>query len=182
MKAGVMHLTQGFSLANNTTSSVYGVIANSPSRAVRFANAMEVMAPKPEYAISYGTDYYDWDAMGSAPIVDVSGAKGHFALALAEKFQNLNVVVQDTAPVVHGSKLALQGRVTSMPHDIFEAQPVCADVFLLRWVLHNWSDDLCVRILQAQVPALKKGARVILQEAFLPERNSVPLCKERDYR
>lgn len=47
--------------------------------------------------------------MGSAPIVDVGGAKGHFALALAEKFQNLNVVVQDTAPVVHGQNLLCRG-------------------------------------------------------------------------
>lgn len=143
---------------------------------------MKVMASKPEYALSYGTNYYDWGSLGSAQVVDVGGAKGHFALALAEKFQNLSIMVQDTAAVVQESGSAFEGRVSFMAHDVFDAQPVCADVFLLRWVLHNWSDDLCVRILQAQVPALKTGARVIVQEALMPQWNSVPLCKERDCR
>lgn len=141
---------------------------------------MKVMASKPEYALSYGTDYYDWDSLGSAHVVDVGGAKGHFALALAAKFQNLSITVQDTAAVVHESESAFDGNVSFMAHDVFDTQLVCADVYVLRWVLHNWSDDLCVRILQAQVPALKTGEIVIVQEALLPDPESVPLYKERD--
>jgi hypothetical protein len=55
-----------------------------------------------------------------------------------------------------------------MEHDFFQDQPVCADAYLLRWVLHDWSDKYAIKILRALIPALKKGARIIVNEFVLP--------------
>jgi hypothetical protein len=52
--------------------------------------------------------------------------------------------------------------------DFFTLQAVAADVYYFRSIFHNWADKYCVRILQNLVPALKKGARVIIHERVLP--------------
>jgi hypothetical protein len=45
---------------------------------------------------------------------------------------------------------------------MFEPQPVVgADIYMLKWILHDWPDAESVAILKALVPALKPGARVL---------------------
>lgn len=174
---------QGFSLANNTTGSIYDVISEYPQRAVRFANAMKVMTSKPEFDACYGTDFYDWASLGTARVVDVGGGNGHFALTLAKRYPRLDVVVQDMAKVVENATSGdLRERVRFMAHNLFDAQTIAADVFFFRWIFHNWSDRYCIQILRAQLPALKKGARLVVQESFMPASGSVSQCKERDLR
>ena len=64
----------------------------------------------------------------------------------------------------------LRSRVSFMPYDFFTPQPVRdADVYLFRWIFHSWSDEYGVRILRSQIPALKKGARILINEWCLPE-------------
>jgi hypothetical protein len=46
-----------------------------------------------------------------------------------------------------------------------------ADVYYLRWILHDWSDKYCVKILKSLIPAMKQGARL-----FLSERSFEPPC------
>ncbi|KJK79860.1 hypothetical protein H634G_04099 [Metarhizium anisopliae BRIP 53293] len=173
----------GFSLANNTTGSIYDVISEYPQRAVRFANAMKVMTSKPEFDACYGTDFYDWASLGTARVVDVGGGNGHFALTLAKQYPRLDVVVQDMAKVVENATSGdLRERVRFMAHNLFDAQTIAADVFFFRWIFHNWSDRYCIQILRAQLPALKKGARLVVQESFMPASGSVSQWKERDLR
>ncbi|KAF4629778.1 hypothetical protein G7Y89_g8370 [Cudoniella acicularis] len=173
----------GFSLANNTTGSIYDIIAKSPERAVRFATAMKVMTSRPGFDLSYATDFYDWASLGQAQVVDIGGAKGHFALALAKRYSDLRIIVQDMAKVVENADAESLGeRVRFMSHDLFDPQTVCADVFFFRWVFHNWPDQYCIRILKAQVPALRYGARLIVQEAFMPETGTRAYWEEKDFR
>lgn len=78
-------------------------------------------------------------------VVDVGGAQGHIAMALARQFGNLRIVVEDMEKVIEGCEV---------PHDLFAAQTVKGDVYLLRWVLHNWPDCFCIRILQVSTAIL----------------------------
>jgi hypothetical protein len=44
---------------------------------------------------------------------------------------------------------------------MFEPQPVQADIYMLKWILHDWPDAESVAILRALRPALRPGARVV---------------------
>lgn len=147
---------------------------------------MKVFAKRPEYNPSYLIDNYDWASLGQAQVVDVGGAHGHVAMELAKHFQNLNIIVQDMDKVVENAEIglpdALRGRVSFMAHDFFAPQTIRADIFFFRWILHNWSDKYCILILRAQIPALKPGARLIIQDTCMPEPGAVPLWKEKDLR
>lgn len=148
---------------------------------------MKVMTSRPEFDLSYATDFYDWAPPNreAQVIVDVGGAKGHLALALAERHDRLRIVVQDMASVVGGAEVPgdqLRDRVRFMAHDLFAPQTVCADVYVFRWVFHNWPDKYCVQILRAQIPVLRPGAKLIVQEAVMPQIGAVAQWREKDFR
>ena len=51
-----------------------------------------------------------------------------------------------------------------MKHNMFDPQPISADVYLLKQILHDWPDVEAIKVLRALIPAMKPGARVILVE------------------
>lgn len=183
------HLTlcltfQGYSLSNNS-KTLYEVFGKDPERAGRWGSGMQVFVQRPQFDSQYTTNHYDWASLGEAEVVFFGGGFEHVALALARQFGNLSVVVQTLPQVVEAMPVPeeLQARVRLMAHDLFSPQPVKgADVYFLRWCLHNWSNKHCIRMLQALVPALKNGARVIIQETIMPEPGQAPLWKEKNTR
>ena len=113
---------------------------------------------------------FDWAGLGDATVVDVGGSHGSQSIALASAFPKLSCVVQDRAEVVQRALARGKGRVTFMEHDFFEEQPVRgAAVYVLRWILHDWSDGYAIRILRALGPAMGEGSKVLICEAVLPE-------------
>ncbi|KAK8024452.1 O-methyltransferase-domain-containing protein [Apiospora rasikravindrae] len=176
----------GFALAHNTTGSIYDFVAASPERAARFSGTMNALSSSEDYDLTYVLDHYDWVSLGKARVVDLGGAEGHISIALAKRFPDLTFVVQDMEQVVAnaGTNLPadLNDRVSFMAHDLFKPQPVEADVYYMRWILHNWSDKYCKLILEALVPALKDGCRILIQDFCMPKPGEVALWKEQDAR
>jgi hypothetical protein len=52
-------------------------------------------------------------------------------------------------------------------------QTVPAAANLLRYVLHDWPDDYCNRILRALMPTMATGIGLVVQGYVLPEPGSV---------
>jgi hypothetical protein len=77
----------------------------------------------------------------------------------------------------------LSDRIQFMPYDFLTPQPVKnADVYFFRWIFHNWSDKYCIQILRNHIPALKKGARIVINDNVLPEPGSLPRWREERLR
>ncbi|KAI8626344.1 S-adenosyl-L-methionine-dependent methyltransferase [Xylariaceae sp. FL1651] len=169
-----------FALANNSDKSMYEILGHEPERARRFANAMRDFTQGPRYALRHVTDSFLWGELGNATVVDVGGSQGAVCFALAEKFPKLSLVVQDLEPVIRSAKKDRQSefadRVNFMPYNfILSEQPVKnAEVYFFRWVLHNWSDKYCIKILNNLIPALKPGAKVIVCDGVLLPPGSMP--------
>ncbi|KAF9738301.1 hypothetical protein PMIN02_012901 [Paraphaeosphaeria minitans] len=107
----------------------------------------------------------DWEKEGSAHVVDIGGSGGHDAFALATAHPSLTLTVQDLhecSPVFAAQVPGpLAPRVTFREHDFFEPQPVSADIYLLKMILHDWPDAQAVRIVQQLRPALRPGAKLL---------------------
>ena len=92
--------------------------------------------------------------------------------------------------LVEGSKLpefeSVQKRVSFMQYDFGKPQPVTdAGLFILRQILHNYPDDVCVQILKSFVAALEKsspGTSILISEILLPEMNTEPKTQEHHLR
>ncbi|KAI0875274.1 S-adenosyl-L-methionine-dependent methyltransferase [Hypoxylon argillaceum] len=164
-----------FSLANQTSLSMFDVLAADPERAARFAAGMRLYAARPDLDVHYLVDAWPWGGLkDGATVIDVGGSHGEAAIALARAFPSMNLVVQDidkpTILEADSRKPAdIADRVRYMTHDFFTEQPIReADVYLYRACFHNWSDKYAVRILRALIPALKVGARVLLNDVVVP--------------
>ncbi|KMS98145.1 hypothetical protein BVRB_4g095320 [Beta vulgaris subsp. vulgaris] len=100
---------------------------------------------------------------GIESLVDVGGGDGTMAKAIAELFPKLKCIVFDLPHVIKGSK----GYGTNLNYvegDMFEVVPP-AQVALLKSVLHDWSDDHCIKILRRckeSIPGKDEGGKVII--------------------
>lgn len=147
---------------------------------------MSFFSNSPGFEPTHVVDNYPWDG-GNEVVVDVGGCHGSFSIAIARRFPSLRCIVQDLPDVVAEGRASrpaeLTERVTFMAHDFFQEQPVRgADVYYLRWIMHDWSDKYAIQILRCLIPALKPGAKVLVSDYVLPEPGSVSAYKERTLR
>ncbi|KAF2192935.1 S-adenosyl-L-methionine-dependent methyltransferase [Zopfia rhizophila CBS 207.26] len=152
----------------------------NPQLAGRFASAMAGVG-KLERHFENLRDGYPWETVTSGKVVDMGGGSGHMAIALARAFPNLQILVQDASlemlsAASHLPISDLSNRVTFMQHSFFDPQPIdSAPAYILRQCTHNWSDDACIRIFKALVPALeksKRGTPLLINDIVLPEPQS----------
>jgi hypothetical protein len=70
-----------------------------------------------------------------------------------------------------------------MVHDYFTPQPVVgADVYLYRFVFHNLYDEKAIEVLRSAIPALKPGAKILINDESLPEPGKARWRNERAAR
>ncbi|GAU36251.1 hypothetical protein TSUD_214480 [Trifolium subterraneum] len=100
-------------------------------------------------------------------LVDVGGGTGTMAMTLAKSFPKMECIVFDLPHVVdgfHGSE-----NLKYVGGDMFKEIPP-ADAILLKWILHDWNDEECVKILKKCKESLKqkdKEGKVIIIEMVL---------------
>nr|WMY23403.1 COMT protein [Stephania japonica] len=104
---------------------------------------------------------------GLTSLVDVGGGIGVMARAVAEAFPHIKCSVLDLPHVV----AACEGsdNLEFVAGDMFQAIPY-ADALLLKWVLHDWSDEDCLKILRRCREAIvskEKGGKVIIIDIVL---------------
>nr|BBL33419.1 putative methyltransferase [Lachnum palmae] len=121
-----------------------------------------------------------------ATIVDVGGGVGGFCMQLLKVYPHFNCVVEDRAEVVKkgetdvwpnaAPELLASGKVKFMAHDFFQANPVeGADVYWLRGILHDWSDDYCVEILSNIRDQMGENSRILICDQVM---NTTYGCEE----
>ncbi|KAK4223466.1 S-adenosyl-L-methionine-dependent methyltransferase [Podospora fimiseda] len=168
----------GFSLANQTDKSMFGFYSTpgNEKRLERFAKVMRFITRRPELGPELAVDAFDWKGLPEGgKVVDVGGSHGLVSIELSKNFSQLEFVVQDLdESVVRGAESKMpeevKDRVKFMVHDFFTEQPVKgADVYFLRAVLHNWSDEYAVRILRNLIPGLKRGSKIVVNDVVLAD-------------
>uniref|UniRef100_A0A0E0AW80 O-methyltransferase domain-containing protein n=1 Tax=Oryza glumipatula TaxID=40148 RepID=A0A0E0AW80_9ORYZ len=104
--------------------------------------------------------------VGVRSLVDVGGGNGAMAKAIADAFPHIKCSVLDLPHVIHGTPT--DGIVEFVAGDMMHFVP-SADVVLLKFVLHDWSDEDCVRILTRCKQAItnKEGGKVIIIDTVI---------------
>lgn len=144
---------------------------------------MQAINHVPGYAIENITTVYDWASLGNATIVNGMGSPGQAAFELSRNFANLKFIVQDSKNTLVGADSTipseLVGRVTFEEHELFMPQDIQADVYFFRMVFRGLGDAFATQVLQAQVPALRPGVKILIQDVVIPEPEAIPLWKDR---
>jgi len=168
----------GFALSDPSGEAFFDLIKHDAPRAQRLADSMKFLQSSPALSLGHLVKDLAWDAEACPEaMVDIGGSDGSISIELLRKYPRLTATVQDLPETIKSASVPdeLAGRLEFKVHNFFEEQPVKnADVYFLRSVLHDWSDKYAVQILKNLVPALKNGAKVILNEVCLPEPNLLP--------
>jgi hypothetical protein len=171
----------GFNIAEGTDLAMMEVVTRDTKRAQCIGTAMTFLHSRPEYSVKYLLDNYPWDNAARGVLVDIGGAKGDVAADICRGMPDIKCVVLDKPEVISGVVVPedVVGRMEFVGHDFFEKCEVKADVYLLRHVLHDWSDKYAAKILENLVPSLRTGARVCVMDMCLPAPGSVSPFKSR---
>ncbi|RPD57862.1 S-adenosyl-L-methionine-dependent methyltransferase [Lentinus tigrinus ALCF2SS1-6] len=132
---------------------------------------------------------FDWaDLPEGSVLIDVGGGIGGTSIIVAEAHPHLRVVVEDREPVVSAAisawgpryaPLFESGRMSYRARDFFRApwdpltlrdgRTVTApSVFMLRLILHDWSDDDSRRILTRLRAAARPETKLLVGDLLLP--------------
>jgi hypothetical protein len=103
--------------------------------------------------------------------VDVGGATGSLLYSLMQANPNLRGIVYDRPENVSQAQdvaisLGLSERSTAVAGDFFESVPA-GDLYLLRFIHHDWNDEDCIRILKNCRRAMLPNSKLVLVASFL---------------
>ena len=113
--------------------------------------------------------------LGAASIVDVAGGHGSLLAAVLHASPRAHGLAVDRPEVVAEGRAYLAGqglgdRAQITGGDMFRAVPAGADVYLLKWILHDWDDADCVRLLRVLRSAMRPDSRLLVVDRVMPDR------------
>ncbi|KAL2488068.1 Flavone 3'-O-methyltransferase 1 [Forsythia ovata] len=103
---------------------------------------------------------------GVKEMVDVGGGLGATLNLIASKYPNIRGINFDLPHVIKDAPIC--SGVEHVGGDMFESVPK-GEVIFMKWILHNWSDEHCLKLLKNCWKALPETGKVILVDAVLPE-------------
>ncbi|KAL3655209.1 hypothetical protein CASFOL_000995 [Castilleja foliolosa] len=128
----------------------------------------DAMACHARLAMSAIVDLYPEAFEGIGSLVDVGGGDGTALRTLVKACPSICGINFDVPHVVSVAP-SCEG-VEHVGGDMFEMIPK-ADACFLMWVLHDWNDDECIRILRKCREAIPKDTgKVIITEAVINQR------------
>ncbi|CAL4984309.1 unnamed protein product [Urochloa decumbens] len=105
---------------------------------------------------------------GIESLVDVGGGPyGSAAVAIAAAFPHVKCSVLDLPHVV--AQAPSDSKVQFVAGDMFESIPPANAIFL-KWILHDWGDDECIKLLKRckeAIPIRDAGGKVIIIDMVL---------------
>ena len=175
-----------WNLGHGIDQPLFEYLETDEQRRTRFYGNMNVIGGSEAWNIKHLVAGYDWKAVGKGKVVDIGGSIGHCCLAIAEIAPDLQFVVQDLEKAVAGAPeyMKQQGKETAnltfQVHDFFTEEPVKgAEVYLMRFILHDYPDKYAAKILQGIVPAMGRNSRIIVMDGVVPDPGVVQKPDER---
>ena len=117
---------------------------------------------------------YDFSACGK--IVDVGGGNGHLLSAILKVSPKSRGVLFDLPEALTKARAFLQSEGVAERCDIvggnfFESVPDGGGLYILKYVLHDFSDKLSLDILGNCIKAMGAGSRLLIIESLVPDAN-----------
>jgi len=153
-----------------TAEQIFANLYKDPQSLRRFAALMSA------YSLPQGQILAEtFDFSGCNCILDVAGGPGELIIQIGKRHPHIKGIVMDLPPVCevadeHIAAAGLSDRFRSEFADLLAGPyPAGADVIALSWVLHDWSDETCRKILRNCYDALPSGGALLITESVLNE-------------
>ena len=161
---------------------IFDYMADAPEFERAFNEFMTSMSHRQADALLAVLAEYDVSKFDR--VCDVGGGQGYLLCRLLEQYPELHGIVFDRPSVVAEpaqlpDEFGVSDRCESVGGDMFESVPE-ADAYVLKWILHDWSDEDCVDILSTVGEAAPSDARLFVVEAVVPGPEQSHFAKKLD--
>ncbi|MBL8797823.1 MAG: methyltransferase [Planctomycetia bacterium] len=119
-----------------------------------------------------------YDFTGIGKLVDVAGGHGSLLAAILQAYPAMRGVLFDMPTVIDGARqkqlleqAGVADRCELVGGDFFRAVPAGADGYLMKHIIHDWSDDHALNILRNCRRAMSPSGRLLLVEMVIPPGN-----------
>ena len=148
----------------------FDYMAQHPDEAANFDAAMADFTKHIAAAVVAAYDFSPFRR-----IVDVGGGNGALLAGILKAVPTLAGVLFDLPQVVDRAgaamrELGVANRCEIVGGDFFKAVPTGGDVYLLKHVIHDWSDDGAAAILNTCRRAMDAKAKLLILEGVYPPR------------
>jgi len=115
---------------------------------------------------------------GFGTLVDVGGGHGSLLATILKANPKLRGVLFDQPSVIeraqkdqHVTAQGIAERCTLESGSFFESVPAGGDAYIMKYVLHDWNDEQCVKILGNCRAAMNAKGRVLVVDNVIPPGN-----------
>jgi hypothetical protein len=152
-------------------------LGHNPEEAKRFHDAMTSLSAG---AVAAVVEAYDFS--GISRLVDVGGGHGFLIASVLSKYPSMRGIVYDDPKVVEGANevlrtLGVSERTELIGGNFFTSVPAGGDGYILKHIIHDWSDDECVTILRHCQTVMPVSGKVLIVEMVIPEPNLPSISK-----
>jgi hypothetical protein len=117
-------------------------------------------------------DLVPWSKYNGKNVADVGGGYGTVSSLIQNKFPDVQMISFDMPHIVEQARTSVKApdAVKLVGGDMFDASTYPKDLsaIFMKYILHDWDDDSCIRILQACAKALPSDGKVFIVDAILP--------------
>lgn len=116
----------------------------------------------------------NYDFPDGATVVDVAGGFGGLLLQILKRNPTLHGILFDRPQILSRNilrNLGADNRWELVSGDFFQSCP-SGDIYVLKYILHDWPDEQATRILQSCREAMSPGGRVLVMDPIIPSGNT----------
>ncbi len=167
------HIAECLRTGGDGVSEAYGkqiweVLAERPEQCETFQRAMTNSTSVAADAI---VEAYDFAGIGR--LADVGGGHGLLLAAILRRYPKMQGVLFDRPEVVASAPedqfAGCNGRIAIEAGSFFERVPDGCDAYIMKHIIHDWSDEHCRNILRLMRERLPKDGRVLICEMVVSD-------------
>jgi SAM-dependent methyltransferase len=151
-------------------ASLFDYLSTHPEDAAIFNEAMTSISARDIPTILAAYDFSRFER-----VVDVGGGHGALLHAILSANPELRGVLADRSPVLADATAirseAMARRCSVVETNFFDSVPDGADAYLMKHIVHDWSDEDVLKILRNCRRAIQPDGRLLLIEAVLKGAN-----------
>jgi len=149
---------------------VFEYFKQNPEEAQIFNDTMTALSMIDGPAVA---EAYDFDGIHS--IVDVAGGHGLLLATILARNPHLKGTLYEVPHVLDGCRngplTPVMERCTLASGDMFASVPAGADAYIMKHIIHDWPDDLCVKILTACRKGVNAGGKLLVVDNVIQPGN-----------
>jgi SAM-dependent methyltransferase len=123
-----------------------------------------------------------YDFSQFAVIADIGGGEGFLLANILHQNPVCKGILFDTPEAVEKShqmfaRFQVEKRVEIVPGNFFNSVPGSGDLYILKNIIHNWGDEMSVKLLNNICRVMKSNGRLLIIEMVVPSGNESSLAK-----